>query len=70
MYYMTDPKLNECLNLISFLENFSARKIKNFGNSDCKNKCGSHLIFIQKMNVTFFDLDKHLETNNWHNLDI
>lgn len=69
-FYKTDPSSNECNNLETFSLKFPGQKIKNFGNSDCKNKCGSHLIFIQKTNAIISDLTTHFQTNKWQILDI
>ena len=46
-YYATGPKITECQALQEFVQNFQGVKIiSQFGSSDCKSKCGGHLLFI------------------------
>ncbi|MFX1517509.1 MAG: DUF123 domain-containing protein [Promethearchaeota archaeon] len=46
-YYTTDLTITECQALQEFSQNFHEVKIiSQFGSSDCKSKCGGHLLFI------------------------
>jgi len=48
-YYKTGLKNTECQNLVNFSGEHSVRIIDKFGSSDCRNKCGGHLLYLGKL---------------------
>jgi len=61
-WYQVSSKKHECA-LCQFMENRMGGKIKikDFGSSDCRNKCKSHLLWFQqtkKLNSMFNELNR------------
>ncbi len=65
-FYNTDLRLTECMNFENFSFKYPIKKIMNFGNSDCRNNCGSHLGYIQKDEEVIRDITTCLLSEEWN----
>ncbi len=65
-YYNTSSEVTECSALRQFKEEFqNATIISNFGSSDCKSKCGGHLLFFSSKRVILTDFAKYFLQKSW-----
>ncbi len=65
-YYNTSFELTECSVLREFKEEFQDTIIiPNFGSSDCKSKCGGHLLFLSSKRVILTDIAKYFRQKSW-----
>ncbi|MFX0124420.1 MAG: DUF123 domain-containing protein [Candidatus Hodarchaeota archaeon] len=65
-YYTTDPKITECQALQEFVQKFQKMKIiLHFGSSDCKSRCGGHLLFISSNQGKHTEFVKYFSHKSW-----
>ncbi|UCG90677.1 MAG: DUF123 domain-containing protein [Candidatus Heimdallarchaeota archaeon] len=65
-YYTTTTGLTECSALQGFVQNFhNTEIIQNFGSSDCKAKCGGHLVFFSSNWAVLIDLENYFILRGW-----
>jgi Uri superfamily endonuclease len=66
-YYTTDPKITECQALQEFVQKFQKMKIlPHFGSSDCKSKCGGHLLFVSSNQDMLTEFTKYFRQKDWN----
>ncbi|MFX1286377.1 MAG: DUF123 domain-containing protein [Promethearchaeota archaeon] len=65
-YYTTITGTTECSALQGFLQNFhNTEIIQKFGSSDCKAKCGGHLVFFSNNQAILNDLNNYFKLIGW-----
>ena len=64
-YYNIKTEITECLALQDFVQKNQTEIIPNFGSTDCKSKCGGHLLFFSSDCKVLADLDNYLILKNW-----
>ncbi|MFX0205473.1 MAG: DUF123 domain-containing protein [Candidatus Hodarchaeota archaeon] len=65
-YYSTSPKMTECQTLKEFVQKFQyINVIPHFGSSDCKSKCGGHLLFISSNQDRIIEFTRYFQQKNW-----
>ena len=58
--------MTECLALQEFLQNFqNTNIIPHFGSSDCKSKCGGHLLFVSSNQDRMNEFAKYFQQKRW-----
>ncbi|MHA1976776.1 MAG: GIY-YIG nuclease family protein [Candidatus Hodarchaeales archaeon] len=67
-YVNTSEQSTECRNLASFSKNFQIKIITRFGSSDCKEKCGGHLGFIQDKKIDFIWPNDYFKNWRWEKI--
>ncbi len=66
-YYTTDPKIIECQALQEFVRKFqNVKVIPQFGSSDCKSKCGGHLLFVSSNQDISTEFAKYFRQKSWN----
>ena len=65
-YYTTTTGITECSALQEFVQNFHDTEIiPKFGSSDCKAKCGGHLLFFSSNQGVLIGLDNYFKIRGW-----
>jgi len=65
-YYTTKTGITECSALQGFEQNFQNTEIiLKFGSSDCKTKCGGHLVFLSNNRAVLIDLANYFNLRGW-----
>jgi Uri superfamily endonuclease len=65
VYYKVGTKDTECQNLANFTEKHSVQIVNKFGNSDCRNKCGGHLLYLGSSSEHLDIALNSFEHNKW-----
>jgi Uri superfamily endonuclease len=65
-YNLVQNKGLECEKLHEFKKKYTKGKIvKNFGSSDCKLKCGGHLLYLSNNQKELSSLHAYFQNNGW-----
>ncbi len=64
-YLNLDERSTECQNLAAFSKDVEIAILSNFGSSDCKNKCGGHLVYLTSKYLNLKWLDDYFGEREW-----
>ena len=64
-YLNLNEQSTECQNLAAFSKDAEIAILSNFGSSDCKEKCGGHLLTFVSPIKDLQPVQSYLEANGW-----